>query len=666
MGALNLEVLLPAAILALALLPALSWGLRLARRRLALAGLSVFAAATLLFALAANTLQPPLVPENQIPDRPVQDLRRGYVSSTTCQACHPGQHDSWHASYHRTMTQVATPETVAGDFDDVRLRFHGRDYHLQRRGDEFWVEMHDPAWSGPGEPPIIERRIVMMTGSHHDQDYWYATPDGGRDLRLLPLDFRIEERRWIPYLSSFMLPPGSRFHYEQSNWTQVCVKCHTTYGEQRIDPATNEIDAKVAEFGIACEACHGPAGAHVEANRDPQRRYRLHLSEDPSDDTIVNPARLSALRSSQVCGQCHGQWVERRPGTDLEDSPRRYKPGDDLYRDRIYLEYRNADPRHRAEDPQKHLTMNHLLENMPEYLRAKFWSDGMIRVSGREYSGLIASPCFAGQEISCLSCHAMHKPADDPRPLREWASDQLVAGMDGNQACLECHPRFEDEAALTAHTRHAPESSGSSCYDCHMPFTSYGILKAHRSHMVDSPSVASSLATGRPNACNLCHLDQTLAWTAGHLEARYGIEPPRLDEDERTIAASVLWALRGDAGQRILIAWHMGWRPAMEVSGSDWMVPFLKELMLDPYDAVRFVAGRSLSRHEGYGDLAYDYVAGAEHLQATARTVEGRWSAAPRATRGRSLLQREDGGLESALFARLLSERDHRPVSLNE
>ena len=35
-----------------------------------------------------------------------------------------------------------------------------------------------------------------------------------------------------------------------------------------------------------------------------------------------------------------------------------------------------------------------------------------------------------------------------------------------------------------------------------------------RSHQVSSPSVAESLPpVGRPNACNLCHLDRTLAWT---------------------------------------------------------------------------------------------------------------------------------------------------------
>ncbi len=29
------------------------------------------------------------------------------------------------------------------------------------------------------------------------------------------------------------------------------------------------------------------------------------------------------------------------------------------------------------------------------FMTGTFWSDGMVRVSGREYNGLIDSPCYA-------------------------------------------------------------------------------------------------------------------------------------------------------------------------------------------------------------------------------------------------------------------------------
>ena len=45
----------------------------------------------------------------------------GFVSSAACRACHPEEYRAWHRSFHRTMTQVATPASVLGSFDDVEL-----------------------------------------------------------------------------------------------------------------------------------------------------------------------------------------------------------------------------------------------------------------------------------------------------------------------------------------------------------------------------------------------------------------------------------------------------------------------------------------------------------------------------------------------------------------
>src|SRR5882672_2595967 len=42
---------------------------------------------------------------------PQQGRPGGFVTSDTCQSCHPGQYDSWHQSFHRTMTQYPTPDT---------------------------------------------------------------------------------------------------------------------------------------------------------------------------------------------------------------------------------------------------------------------------------------------------------------------------------------------------------------------------------------------------------------------------------------------------------------------------------------------------------------------------------------------------------------------------
>src|SRR5205085_738551 len=69
---------------------------------------------------------------------PVENRSGGYVRSETCRSCHPNQHASWHQSFHRSMTQLATPETVRGNFTNVTLKWNGEEFLLSRRGGEFF------------------------------------------------------------------------------------------------------------------------------------------------------------------------------------------------------------------------------------------------------------------------------------------------------------------------------------------------------------------------------------------------------------------------------------------------------------------------------------------------------------------------------------------------
>lgn len=621
-------------------------------------------------ALALTAERP--VPESEVVDRPVQVTADGYVSSDTCRACHPSEYESWHGSYHRTMTQVATPDTVAADFDGVRIdAVHGSPMQLERRGDELWAEFDDPGWEGPdADRPRIRRRVVMMTGSHHQNVYWYATGHD-RGLNVLPGAYLLDEEQWVPRSSLVLHPPGQSLAMLDGHWNAVCIVCHTTQGRTAFDTpyrsvpfVEQAVDTTAAEFGIACESCHGPAEAHVEANRNPLRRYARHLAGD-GDPTIVQPELLDPVRSSQVCGQCHSVWEYYEPEHERRASREGlpYRPGDEL-RDTRFIVQPAAD--------RTSADIRALVAADPDFVRGSFWPDGTIRVSGREYNGLLDSPCFRDAEapertLSCFSCHAMHKTADDPRTVAEWAdTHQVSAGMDGDEACLQCHEPLRADPA--AHTRHAPDSAGSRCYNCHMPYTSYGLLKAIRSHTVGSPSAAETVQLGRPNACNLCHLDKTVAWTAEALDEWYDVPVPPMRNGDRTVAAGLRWMLSGDAGLRALTAWSMGWGPAQEASGTTWMVPHLGEALGDPYDAVRFIAGRSLGSLPGFADFSYDFLGSTEHrLEATSAAM-GRWRTlgGPGPRTEAPLLLNDAGFPLAAEWQRLLLLRDHRRVRLLE
>src|SRR5947208_9452559 len=262
-------------------------GVRNREMRGVAAALALVAAAALAAAIARERVER----EGTVTDRPAQAARDGYESSSACRACHPSEYASWHASFHRTMTQIASPETVAASFDNVSVSdVVGEFMRLEIRGQQLWAEFDDPDRVGAGagvEPRVarIRRRVVMTTGSHNQQIYWYATGNS-RVLGQLPAIWLTAEGRWIPRRAAIMSPPGTHAS-ETGAWNGICVACHATNGEPRLDAAFGSrpvasltADTRAAEFGIACEACHGPGEGHVRANRNPLRRYALHLRVD--------------------------------------------------------------------------------------------------------------------------------------------------------------------------------------------------------------------------------------------------------------------------------------------------------------------------------------------------------------------------------------------------
>lgn len=599
---------------------------------------------------------------NVLNKRPLARPDLGYAGSDACRSCHQHNHKTWHASYHRTMTQVPGPDNVVANFDNVQLQTEGKQYQLRKKGDRFFVELDDPDWQSQTEPPPrVEREIVLMTGSHHEQDFWYESPFG-RIVQRLPFVYRIEEQAWYPDSSVLVTPPDSPSGF--GNWNIICIQCHTTVGRPRIQPELGRAETEVIEFGISCEACHGPGAAHVERHQqqaDGGGSGSGKFFRSLKDDKIINPAKLEQRASAQVCGQCHGLHQHRSD----EDIARwkmqgfRYRPGEELTDTRSTVRAARA-----GDNP----TIEKRLAQEPHFLEDRFWSDGMVRIIGREYNGLIESPCYQRGKLTCLSCHTMHPPEDDPRPLKEWANDQLKLGMESNQACLQCHEEIGQK--LSEHTHHAADSVGSRCYNCHMPPTTYGLLKAVHSHQIDSPNLKPSLTAGRPNACNLCHLDKSLGWSNEHLNKWWGVAREELNDEQTGTPASILWALRGDAGQRVLIAWAMGWPPAQQASGKDWQARVLAPLLKDPYDAVRFIANRSLKTLPGFEKFQYHFVQDAPRRREISRQVQQTWearrNAEKKSTDLQELLRPPAGNSPSAWLEKLLEQRNDRRVQLAE
>ncbi len=555
-----------------------------------------------LFALAAIPLQSADLPPAE--GRPKLLPQGGYVSSAACKTCHPKQHASWHQTYHRTMSQVVTAETVIADFDGVHLELDNKLFELTRDAKSFWVQP-----PGATQP----RQVMQSTGSHHYQLYWYTT-GRGRELQMLPFAFLRNENRWVPRHSVFLEPPGVR--EEPLTWNVQCLPCHSTDGRPRYGPEGQHPDSQVAELGIACEACHGPGEKHVNADK-------------PAEVPLVHPKKVAAETSAQICGQCHSvnvpftqeAWIDW-----LLDGPT-FRPGSDLDQHRFVVERGQS---------EKSSLLAQWLQKDPTTYDQWFWPDGIVRVTGREYNGIRASPCFNGGKFSCVSCHSLHDGSRD---------DQLAKGMRGSGACTQCHGW--DSAKVESHTHHSVDSTGSDCLNCHMPNTTYGLLKATRSHTISRPSIAETVIAGRPNACNLCHLDRTLAWTQTNLVDWYGQPARQLNQQQTTIPAAALGTLTGDAAERAIYYWHMGWQPAREASGTEWLTPYLAEGLTDTYDAVRYIAAKSLKAAPDY-----DYIGPKAQRQAVRDKILESW--------------KPDESFNAETFRNLRATRKDPPTKMGE
>jgi len=614
---------------------------------------------------------------------PTQVRTNGYTSSASCRACHPSQYASWHNSYHRTMTQLAGPHSVMGRFDGTEVESGGLLYRVYQTNGQYWATMPDPeilmktvetgrrvndhtyqirtngvlSMLDLRTVPRVEKRVVMTTGSHHYQTYWVEgsvrNPTNqineakyGNLLQTLPLVYLPREQQWIPRENAFMMAPSSKRMISQ--WNHHCIKCHSTAGNPGLT-GSGTFDTRTAELGISCEACHGPAAGHAEHYRSPLARYADQFSDAPAAQ-VVNPAKLDHRRSSQVCGQCHGVYIyqDEKAGNEFARSGPVYRPGDNIHDIRYYIQHPGPAPTPVRQEE---------LEKNRKFFRERWWDDGTILAGGREFTAMRVSACYTKGTMSCLSCHSIHH--SDP-------VDQLKPEMRGNAACVECHAEPEYTTAIERHTFHKPDSTGSNCLNCHMPHTTYALLGAIRNHQIQSPSAKRSIRHGVPNACNLCHLDQTLDWTQQQLAKRYGHEPLPLSAEQRSTSAALLWLLKGHAAQRAITAWHAGWQPAREVSGGDWLAPHLARLLDDPYGVVRHIAKESLRKQPGFGGFEFDFLADAPERARLAKRAIAQWSEQPGKASGETLLIDSDRRLMKTAIEALLKERDDRPFTIKE
>ena len=184
-----------------------------------------------------------------------------YAGSTVCKSCHAVEAAAWERSDHFRAMQAATAATVAGDFSDVRVAFHGMDTRFYREGDNHFVETVGPA-GDRGKFPV---RYTF--GYRPLQQYLLDRGDGVLQAFDVAWDTRPapDGQRWFHLQPDEPMAPEHPFFWtgHAMNWSSHCADCHSTGVVKHFDPTTRRFRTDYAEANVGCEACHGPAGEHV-------------------------------------------------------------------------------------------------------------------------------------------------------------------------------------------------------------------------------------------------------------------------------------------------------------------------------------------------------------------------------------------------------------------
>jgi tetratricopeptide (TPR) repeat protein len=443
-----------------------------------------------------------------------------FVGRARCAGCHQKEDEAYRASDHARAMQVATAETVAGDFGGARFAHGEVTSTFSRRDGKFLVRTDGP----DGKPGEFE--IAYTFGIEPLQQYLVHFPGGRVQALGLAWDTRPKTRggqRWLHLYAGERLVPPNPLHWtgREQTWNFQCAECHSTDLRKHYDLAQNRYATTWAEITVSCEACHGPGSAHVAwAEARPAGAPRA-----PAGATGL-PVRL---------GRDEGSWTIKDPGRGIAEwtgPPRSTAEVDACARCHAR--------RRPIVDPYPYGTP-FLDTHVPALLDPRLYhADGQILGEVYEYGSFVQSRMFRAG-VTCSDCHDPH-------------GGKLRAA--GNGVCARCHlpAKFD----TPAHHRHKADAEGARCVGCHMASRTYMVVDARRDHSFRVPRPDLSVALGTPNACTGCHQDRPAKWAAERVAAWFGADNARrphfaaaLDSGRRGLPAAetALAALAMDAGQ---------------------------------------------------------------------------------------------------------------------
>lgn len=322
------------------------------------------------------------------------------VGDATCLSCHRDK-GTFDTTAHRLTSRYATGAAIDGSFAPGENVLLTSDPKLHYRMDSTATGFTQMAVVGHGPDSVwrVERIAMVIGAGRKGQSYAYRRADS--TFYQLPVSYW----RGIGWINS----PGYRDG--TANFTRPiaprCLECHASSMKSAPGQVTNRYDMSQSILGMTCETCHGSGRTHVARERSPMHRALASLF--PS--AIIDPARLPRARQLDACALCHGGI-----GT-LRTAAFTYLPGQPL------ADHLARPPSSPSED---------------------------IDVHGNQVALLERSACFRSSNMTCATCHDVHRQQHD------------VAELSGR--CLSCHT----VQSCGLYPKRGRALLGR-CVDCHMP-----------------------------------------------------------------------------------------------------------------------------------------------------------------------------------------------------
>jgi tetratricopeptide (TPR) repeat protein len=541
-----------------------SW--KLARTVAAVGG---FLLVVLLVAWAAGLRWPHTAGDGGAPrafTSPYRNVEAGvkYVGDEACADCHEKQTKSYHQHpMGRSLAPVANAPVVEQFGKPAHNPFEslGFQFAIERRGSEM---VHK----------AIRRDAQGRAAAELDTPVEFAVGSGvrGRSYLINRNGYLFQSPiSWFTQQQAWDLSPVFASFYPPERVVEVsCLFCHANQVEPVPQTRNHYRTPLFRGHAIGCERCHGPGELHVQA------RGRGDDVAD-TDDTIVNPRRLSPVLREAVCQQCHLQGEQRFPrqGKQAFD----YRPGLPLH------------------------------AFLAVFVRAPEFAAGQRAVGQVEQ--MHQSRCFRAskRQLGCISCH-------DPHVLP--TAEERVAHY--RSSCFGCH---REQSCALALAERRKQNREDSCIACHMPrlatadiahtaITDHRILRRAEEAGPSSPGPR----TPQPGEIPIINfyqgeldahdpgLTRDLGMALSHLTRKPGPLRQQVSPVAVSLLEKALSASPGDEGAREAL----GWALAVQGRTAEALAAYETVLSTLPKRELTLTLAATLAEHQNDPDKAAAYL----------------------------------------------------------